>query len=67
MYYLDPATGIMAANTTVTIDGTAYQADANGVCTQNPAEAGTGDGTAASEETTPPPAQTAAPKGPGEM
>ena len=67
LYYLDPATGVMAANTAVTIDGAAYQADANGVCTLVPVESGTDDGTTASGETTPPPAQTATPKGPGEM
>lgn len=67
MYYLDPATGVMAANTTITLDGVNYQVDGNGVCTQIAAEEGSGDGSAASGEPTPPPAQTATPKGPGEM
>lgn len=33
MYYLDPTTGQMAANTTITLDGINYQIDENGVCT----------------------------------
>lgn len=31
-YYLDPATGKMAANTTLTIDGTQYTFNSSGVC-----------------------------------
>lgn len=33
-YYMDPSTGRMAADTTVNIDGTSYQADGNGVLSQ---------------------------------
>lgn len=67
MYYLDPETGVMAANTTISINGVDYQADANGVCTQVIPEA-SADGTVPdSGEAQTPPVQTATPKGPGEM
>lgn len=59
-YYLDSTSGVMAAGTTMTIDGIQYQIDDNGVCTPVVHE----DGTAAEAETPPPPT---APKGPGEM
>lgn len=67
MYYLDPATGVMVASTTITLDGVNYQVDDNGVCTQIAAEESSGDGSAASGEPIPPPAQTATPGRPGEM
>lgn len=67
MCYLDPAAGVMAANTTITLDGVNYQVDSNGVRAQVAAERGSGDGSAAPGESIPPPVQTATPKGPGEM
>lgn len=33
MYYLDPSTGQMASNTTISLNGTDYQVNADGVCT----------------------------------
>ena len=43
-YYLDPATGRMAADTVLDINGTSYQADASGVLTQISAETGESEG-----------------------
>lgn len=63
-YYLDPVTGVMAANTTMTIDGIEYQIADNGACTPVVHEAGAEE--AAGGETMPP-AAPSAPKGPGEM
>lgn len=34
MYYLDPATGVMAANTTLTLNDVNYNIDGSGACTQ---------------------------------
>ena len=37
-YYLDPSDGKMKVSTPFVVDGVSYDSDANGVCTQTPAE-----------------------------
>lgn len=72
MYYLDPVTGVMAADTDLTLNGINYRADANGICTKIVEDETTADGTALEEnnassesETTTP--ETQAPTGPGDL
>ncbi len=42
-YYLDPASGVMYANTQITVDGVTYQVDGNGVCVAVPDNGGDGN------------------------
>lgn len=70
MYYLNPSDGKMAANTTVNIDGTDYQADASGLLTKVEASTEAPAGTEGGAVTQAPPAESSTapatvPIGPG--